>query len=245
MTREWVKRTIHQLGFDVTHRRPRVDDFISRHGVTTVLDVGANEGQYARMLREWGYRGKIVSFEPVMAALQRLDLERQGDPQWTSVNMALGNSDGETTINVTTSSVFSSILTPLPHLQKEFSTAAIVGTQKISVRRLDSVFEQYCSKDDVAFLKIDTQGYEREVLQGALQSLPRIIAVQMEVSLVPYYAGEATLSEHLGFMEEHGFDPALLEPVTYNNQIPAVDQVDAVFVQRDLVRFSRVTPASA
>ena len=64
MSSEWIKRTIRHLGFDVYRCRPTIYDFIRLWGVTVVLDVGANEGQYADLLRQWGYRGNIVSFEP-------------------------------------------------------------------------------------------------------------------------------------------------------------------------------------
>ena len=245
MNSEWVKKTIRRFGFDVSRRRPNISDFILLYGITLVLDVGANEGQYASLLKQWGYRGKIVSFEPVKEAFDRLNIARNGDSRWESVNVALGSLDGETTINVSHSSVFSSLLKSLPRLQNEFAAAEVVGSQKVQLRRLDSILQDHCSKGDIVFLKIDTQGYEREVLKGAEASLARISGVQLEVSLDPLYAEEATFGEILGLMDSYGFTPALLEPVGYDTRIPAVYQMDTLFVRKELIRSIRESSSPA
>ena len=78
---------------------------LRHYGVTVVLDVGANEGQYGRELRLAGYKGRIVSFEPMAAPFAKLATAARSDPGWDVVQLALGEANAETEINVSRNSV--------------------------------------------------------------------------------------------------------------------------------------------
>lgn len=224
-----VRRLVRSAGLDVEPKRPVLIDLLRAHGVDVVLDVGANVGQYARRLRAWGYRGRIVSFEPLPAACQALRRAAARDPRWQVRGHALGDADANATLHVSQASVFSSILPGRPELFAAFHTARQSGTQEIAVRRLDSIFEELPRAEGAVFLKVDTQGYERQVIAGAAHSLRSIAGVQLEISLTPLYEGEGMLVEMLRMMEEHGYALELIKPVVFEPTSHRLLQIDCSF----------------
>src|SRR5690606_2471211 len=132
-------------------------------------------------------------------------------------------------------SVFSSIRQPEAMLRSAFSGAEPVRTERIEVRKLDSLIPTLLAPDERAFLKIDTQGYEREVLQGGAESLGQLVGMQLELSLTPMYEGEAILSEMLPRLEAAGFAPVFFEPVVFHPDTGRLLQLDCVLIRADLV----------
>lgn len=159
-------------------------------GITVVLDVGANAGQYGKYLRATGYQRRIVSFEPLSSAYKRLAEEAALDPKWTTCNYALGSEDRTSEIFMSSNSWSSSILDILPEHTRAAPDSKYVAKEVISVKTLDSLFDKHVAAGEKVFLKIDTQGYTKHVLNGANNSMSRISGVFVEMSLVPLYAGE-------------------------------------------------------
>lgn len=213
-----LKRLLNRAGIDVVRHRPvplhlaRRAHLLSRFGVTVVLDVGANAGLYGRELRNLGYRGRIVSFEPLSSAFARLAELSAKDGAWEAVNLALGAQGGEARLNVAGNSWSSSLR---PMLDAHLSAAPesrYVGTETVRVEALDGVFERYVRPDDRVWLKIDTQGHERDVLAGAARSLARIDTIQLEMSPVRLYEGEALFTEMYEWLAARGYACVHLEP---------------------------------
>ncbi|MGA9121502.1 MAG: FkbM family methyltransferase [Bacteroidota bacterium] len=232
--KEFVKHLLKHVGFELIRTRAHVEDLLLSNKVAVVLDVGANDGLYARYLRSAGYRGRIVSFEPLREAFEALRAQTLRDPHWEAVNAGLGRADGLATISKARRSVFSSILQPLPSL-KEFAYNDIesVGQEQFTLTTLDSQFPLFVHSNEKVFLKIDTQGYEKEVVLGAAGSLASIWGIQLELSLQPLYEGEASISEMISLLEQHGFMMALIDPVTYDHQRGILLQIDCVFLRRN------------
>ena len=200
--KNWVRNTVQRTGFDVV-RFLSLNTVLSHHGINVVFDVGANVGQFGTRLRELGYRGKIVSFEPQSQPFAELQAAAQRDGNWTAVNVGLGSEAGQQTINVYDMSVLSSIHTLNRKLA--FPWVQQTGTESIEIRTLDSLFDQYVEPGDRVFLKIDTQGFEKQVLQGAEQSLPRVAGLHMELSLTPIYDEQPRLEEMVAQLRASGF----------------------------------------
>jgi FkbM family methyltransferase len=241
-----VRRACRMLGFDIDRRRPLVADLLARHRIDTVLDVGANVGQCAKRLRAWGFKGRIVSFEPLPAAFRTLERNAGSDPLWDVVNVGLGDADTTAKINVSEASVFSSLLEGLPGLHSAYRTSVPVKQEEITLRRLDSVLPEVRGDSKHLFLKVDTQGYERHVLHGATEALSRIVGVQLEISLTPLYQGEATLVEMVRLMDERGFEIASIEPLVFDPRTDNLLQVDSVFINRTAgVEGFRANPGAA
>jgi FkbM family methyltransferase len=214
---------------------------LSNNDISVVFDVGANSGQYGKMLRESGYRGRIVSFEPLTTAYKYLVNNARHDPNWQTVNVALGNFDGKTIINISANSWSSSLVDILPTHLKIFPDSVYVGREEITVRKLDSIISEYDVGKDNIYLKIDTQGYERKVLEGAESSLSNIIGVEVESSLIPLYQDELLLPEMLSFMNIRGYTLLSVDPALINPSTGQVLQIDCIFfvlpeAERNLLR---------
>ena len=205
---------------------------LEHHGITVVLDVGANVGQYATRLRQGGWAGRIVSFEPLPTARVALTQAAAADPLWeVAPPMALGASAGTVTLNVSAESDMSSTLPFLPEMADLLDSAAYTGTVTAPLARLDGVFDQYAGGNDRVLLKIDTQGTESAVLEGASGILDRIQGIQLELSIVPVYQGERELSGHDRGLEELGFEPALFIPGYFNHRTARLISMDGVFLR--------------
>lgn len=211
MLKNIVRRALQRKGIQV-RREPGLIDFLSTHGIDLVVDVGANEGQFASSLREIGYRGRIVSFEPVESVYALLCERANSDPKWETRQLALGSKAGRQRISVSANSVFSSLLPQLRAAVEFDPAAAVVRSEEIEVVRFDDLFGGWHERK--IFLKVDTQGFERQVIQGARASLSAIQGIQLELPVVQLYAGNWSFEGALGEMRELGFEPAQIRPVT-------------------------------
>jgi FkbM family methyltransferase len=233
-----LQRLARRLGYDLTPRRKakplaaQLVAVLERFAVGVVLDVGANLGQYAIMLREWGYAGRIVSFEPLAEAHAELSRRAAGDPRWqVAPPMALGETDGEIGIEVSAASGMSSILPQTELLRRVAPSARVRRRERVPLRRLDRVAELHLRSSDRVLLKIDTQGYEPQVLAGAGGLINRLVGIQLEMSLVPCYAGEQDFRTTIDTITALGFELHLLWPGYFERRLARQLQVDGVFMR--------------
>jgi FkbM family methyltransferase len=233
-----LQRLARRLGYDLTPRRKagapgaQLAAVLEHFGITCVLDVGANRGQYGAMLREWGYRGRIVSFEPLAEAHRALARRAAGDPAWqVAARIALGERDGEVEIEVSAESDMSSILPQSALLRRVSPSSTVIGKEAVPLRRLDGVARSHLGPDERAFLKIDTQGYEPQVLAGAGALLDRLSGIQLEMSLVPIYEGERDFRTTFDQLAAAGFELYLLLPGYFERKLVRQLQVDGVFMR--------------
>ena len=207
--------------------------------IDCVLDVGANVGQYRNFLRnEVGYAGLIVSFEPIPTAVQTLQELAQHDPKWMIVDCALGSVTGQATFNITKETQFSSFLTPdntsTRSLDdgKAFAENNIVAQQVVvPVRTLDNCFPELERRHNCrnVYLKLDTQGFDLEVVKGAAQTLPKISALQTEASVVPIYAGMPNYVTSIETLQRCGFALSGIYP--NNDYFPRLIEFDCVMIK--------------
>jgi len=216
LMKEFIQRRLRRVGVDVESARirPTVIDFVVDRGIDVVLDVGANVGQFAGSLRSNGYRGKLISFEPVGSAYQALATTAKADGNWEAHNFALGAVEETATINVSDASVFSSILTSTSVATDYTHAAAVTHTEAIEVRRLDDVLPTVPAN---TLLKIDTQGYERQVLDGARHALSMVKGVLLELPIIHLYQGTWQFHEALAYMAGAGFVVAQIHPVNFHH----------------------------
>ncbi len=179
---------------------------LKRLGVNCVFDVGANVGQYGKMLRQSGYAGHIFSFEPVNSTYQQLLNAAANDPLWHTFKYALGSEEGEKQINVSTRSDLSSFFQPT-ELCGELFPEGLTGSEKVAVRRLDSVFDDLLSSvpNHRVFMKVDTQGFDLEVIAGAKECIKHIVGLQAELALQHIYQNAPSCSESLKVYADLGF----------------------------------------
>lgn len=233
-----LQRVARRLGYDLTPRHKlkalpaQLNAVLGRAGVTLVLDVGANTGQYATGLRAWGYGGRIVSFEPLPEAHAALRRRAAADPAWEiAPPMALGAEAGESSLHVSAESDMSSLLPQTALLQRVSPSSRISRAERVTVRRLDVAAAPFLRADDRVFLKVDTQGYEAAVLAGASGLSARLEGIQLELPLVPCYEGETGFRDMLERMTGLGFELHLVLPGYFERKLARQLQVDVVFVR--------------
>jgi FkbM family methyltransferase len=232
--KQLIRSATRRVGLDVRRFRPAtsadaaLQQMLSLHGVNLVLDVGANTGQFGMLLREVGYAGRIVSFEPLSAARAKLASAARRDPLWEiAPAMAIGSENGEIQLHVAGNSVSSSVLPMLQSHAEAAPASVYVGDETVPLRTLDSVADGYLRSDTVLFLKIDTQGYEDRVLRGAQSLLQRTKGLQLELSLVPLYGGQRQFDELLAELKAAGFELWNLTPAFVDPAHGRLLQVDA------------------
>ena len=189
-TDRWTRRAV---GPDLL-LHDHLSMLFERYDVNCVLDVGANRGQYGHELRHAGYRGRLLSFEPVEHLCRELQEAAAGDATWSAHRVALGREAGVFDINVTRHDVFSSFRAPIAFAAERFGAAAEVARhERVTVRRLEEVLDELFGSGPPprCFLKMDTQGYDLEVFAGLGRWIEHVVGLQSEVAAIPLYAGHA------------------------------------------------------
>lgn len=229
---------LRHVGIDLA-RYPSSDpmfcvvQLLAHFGVDCVVDVGANSGGFASTIRSLGYSGRIVSLEPLSGPFKLLAARAAKDPAWEAIRVAAGDTDGVITINVAgNEGASSSVLAMLDTHADAAPESRYVGTEIVPQRRLDGLLPELgINSTNPAFLKLDVQGYESTVLDGAVELLGKaaITGLQMELSLVPLYAGAITYSEGIDRAERLGMSLMGLLPGFSDPHSGRLLQADAVF----------------
>lgn len=240
-TKQVLKACFRAFGLDVRLARnipPTPEHLYAREFVTLlgnfnidmVLDVGANTGQFASGIRQCGFADKIISFEPLSEAHAELTKSCAADSLWEAHDRcAIGNHEGQVEINVAGNSLSSSILPMLDAHVKSAPYSAYQGKEMAPITTLDSVAKLYLRNATAPFLKIDTQGYEWHVLDGARETLPHIMGVLVELSLVRLYDGQPLWRDVIDRLESAGFVLWAFQPVFSDPESGRTLQIDGIF----------------
>lgn len=243
IVKDSVLKVSRWFGYDIVPlREMRERDFalhlrelLARLDIDCVFDVGANVGQYHDFLRDSVlYEGKIVSFEPVSRHVELLRERAQGDPDWHVEGYALGARDEQMEINVMVSDQFSSFLEPDHQRVGEYHELNVPRAREtVTVRTLDVVMPAL--QDRLGFerpyLKLDTQGFDIEVLRGAGDSLPGVRALQTEASVLGIYKGMPGYIDTLRHLDGLGFDITGMYTVSRDTALRLVE-FDCVMINR-------------
>lgn len=196
-----------------------------------VIDVGANVGQFPRWLRETGFTGPVVSFEPQPDEHARLEQAAADDPDWlVAPRTAVGDATGVTQIHIAGNSLSSSLLEMLETHSINAPGSEYVGAVETPVGRLDDLLDELGFNPAGALLKIDTQGFEQRVLAGAPRTLKVVSAVHLEFSLAPLYGDQAKTSELFATLGAAGLELTNINEV-FNSLDGRILQLDGSFVR--------------
>lgn len=214
-----LRRLTRRLGVDVARfpgaaaHWPQLVGMLHGHGITLVIDVGANTGQYATALFNNRYSGHIVSYEPGAAAHAALSRAAAANPRWqVAPRAAVGDRTGEVALNVSAESDMSSLLAMTAVAAERFSSARTTGQERVAMVTLADVLADDAAAADRIFVKSDTQGYEAQVLDGLGDTIGGVTGLQLELSLVPVYEGQPGYLAMLQRLEAVGFAPHLIIP---------------------------------
>lgn len=237
MDRFTVLRLARRFGLDIRRYGPYQDPFyrllqsLRRENVTVMLDVGGNVGQYGERLRIAGYQGRIISYEPLSEAHAALVRKAAHDAQWiVAPRCALAAHGGITKINIANNSQSSSILAMLHRHQQGDPQSGYIGSESVSLMTLDDALDAVPDLTAASLgLKIDTQGYEAEVLKGLQNWSDKIKVMQLEMSLVPLYESASTFDDLFQSVVKRGYRCISIEPGFIDPNTAEVLQVDAIF----------------
>ena len=177
-------------------------DYCNEYSITTVLDVGANVGQFGVDLRRHGYQGQIYSFEPVKQNFDLLISTSRDDSGWHAINLALGKEIAVSRINVSDNDGLSSSILPMGDLHKGvFPKSEYKYSEEIQVSTLNDEILRLGIDPSITLLKMDVQGYEKNVILGGSDQLNKFPLCFLEASLSPLYKGEASLLELLNLLD--------------------------------------------
>ena len=243
IVKDSVLRISRSLGYDIVPLRDmkerdfalHLGELLARLEIDCVLDVGANVGQYHDFLRDRVlFGGIIVSFEPVSRHVYRLRERAKADPDWHIEPYALGARPDRLSINVMVSDRFSSFLQPDNARVRELDAMNVAcRTETVAVKTLDSVLPMLRERLGIRrpYLKLDTQGFDIEVMEGARASLPAIPALQSEASVLGIYKGMPGYMDTIHYLGERGFDITGLYPVSRDRSLRLIE-FDCVMINR-------------
>lgn len=231
-----IKHLMHLAGIEMYRYDPTATQFgrflaaLETFNIDLIVDVGANKGQFGESLRESGYSGGIVSFEPLKTAYDNLLSVSNDDKNWlVHARCAVGDSTGEIEINISANSVSSSVLPMLDSHMQAAPNAGYIGKDKCHLITLDSVLPAYFKTSKSVLLKIDTQGYEWQVLDGAMNAIQNTRGVLIEMSLIPLYEGQKLWQDIIKRLESEGFILWALQPAFIDPKNGRTLQLDGLF----------------
>jgi len=216
-------------------QRVQLPALFEMYGVNCVIDVGAHEGEYAMRLRDGGYTGRIVSFEPVPRAFGELARRAADDPDWFAYELALGREEARTTINAVPGTL-SSLRPPTEFGARRYRRLQDPESIEVEVRRLDAMLDELVDglDDPRPYLKLDTQGFDLDAFAGAGDRVADFVGMQSELALIEIYEGMPRLPDALGVYEGAGFDVAAMYPVSRQSKTARVLEFDCVMVRGTL-----------
>lgn len=240
-----VKRLLRSAGFDVILTRNNntlgvaVMNILRAKRIGCVFDVGANHGQYGRFLRQIGYGGYILSFEPVRAAFDMLEAAAAGDPKWRCFRLALGERAERRAINVYRSGNLTSFFPASDYGRTMWPDQFEISHEEtVDVVRLDEFYRDLVGGElpgldgAACMLKMDTQGYDVSVFAGASGILDRIAAMQSEISVIGIYDGMPDGLDTLRLFRDKSYYVSGMFPVTRDESLAAIE-LDCLLVRRE------------
>jgi|SRR5579872_3866365 len=201
-----LRKIIQKSGFDLHRYHPKAEkiEYIKNLNISTVLDVGANTGQFAREVRMILPDAFIYSFEPLSGCFEELNKNMAGDKKFKAFNIALGEVNEEKTMEKNEYSPSSSILPLADEHKSLFPHARHVTKEKITVKKLDDIASKLDMKKDI-LIKVDVQGYEDKVIAGGQSTFSKAKAVLIETSFVELYTGQPLFDDIYEQMKRLGF----------------------------------------
>ncbi len=215
----------------------RMVKILQNFGIDKVLDVGANTGQFAEALFDFGYKGKVVSFEPTSDAYAQIQKRVAKYPQWSLADrMAIGDIDGTVEINISRDTNFNSIKDLDADYVDYNNQSEVIAQETVRISRIDSLQGEYFDSSESIMLKVDTQGFEKEVLAGAQESLKYIKGIKIEIPIQPVYQNvNLRVLEMFNYMDERGYVCVSLSEIGVNHDTGIVQEVDGIFVRKELM----------
>lgn len=232
--KNWVRRELGRRGYEILAEPfdQRLVKMIHHFNINTVIDGGANVGQFATTLRKAGFAGRIVSAEPLSSAFAQLEVAASRDPLWSAERLAFSDTEGSIEMNIAANSVSSSALPMLAAHSDAAPDSMYVGKESAPSATVDSFVSRHGIDPAVTMLKLDVQGFEGTVLAGTSGTIGQFAAAQMELSWVPLYDGQWLADDVIEFLKKHGYELWMFDSAAmYEPESGRLLQSDGIFVR--------------
>ena len=211
-------------------------NMLKHHNIDTVLDVGANVGEFGKMIRKRGYVGTIHSFEPVQELYDQLNNASENDSNWYSHKMALGSKNEDKQINIMNKSTFSSFQKLSDFGRQKFPKVEPMSHEIVNISTVNDFISQTIIEPESKkiLLKIDTQGYDIEVFRGSLSSIQNITLILTEMSIQAIYTQTIAYLDFLQELNTYGFIVTGIYPISRRKEDFSLVEVDCILVNTQL-----------
>ena len=223
------------------HQYPEIQAlrrFLSAFAVDCMFDVGANRGQYAAMLRkDVGFSGTILSFEPNPDIFAELSRRAASDAKWHVFNLALSDFEGTASFNIMAADQFSSLKKPSDRQDAIFAERnKVTRTVEMQCRRIDTLLPELRAEHGFSrpFLKMDTQGHDLSVCEGAGAAISAMAGVQTELGVRPIYENGTGYQAMIDWLGQRDFIPSAFF-ANNKGHFPLLVEMDGIFVNRALL----------
>jgi FkbM family methyltransferase len=237
-----IRRLMNDIGFDVVRYPHRsglpwhLSELFRHLEIDTVIDVGANHGQYCTGLRQSGYAGWIYSCEPVKSIFDSLSERMAEDLRWRGFNVALGEVEDRRLLNVAAGDgQASSFLEFNSDGPARWGDAhRVTRKEEVEVRRLERILAEVIAERPRArvFLKLDTQGLDLPILRTAGDRMSAILGLQSEVAVHQFYEGMISVGESITAYQQLGFDITGVFPISREFDNLRVIEFDVTWMRR-------------
>ena len=211
----------HQVLAGAEHR------YVLTRDLGTLVDIGANRGQFALAVREWAPQARVISFEPLPGPAAIFRKVFSGDDRVLLHQAAIGPRPEQRTMHVSARDDSSSLL-PISSVQ----TAMFPGTGEIATTEVRvGPLEEFVKADELrspAMLKLDVQGFEYEALIGCESMLAHFDWVYCECSFVEFYSGQKLAADVIEWLAARGYGLCGVFNPAYDKEGQAV-QADFLF----------------
>lgn len=226
-----LRKIINKAGIDLHRYHPEIDrlDWLRSMNVRSVLDIGANIGQFALEIREGLPDAQIYSFEPIKECYETLLQTMAKDRHFKAFNIALGDAKGFMTMNKSSYTPSSSLRQMSDSHKKLFPHSKESVPEKVGIERLDDVFAGLGPEPEI-LIKADTQGYEDKVIAGGMDAFRKARVVLIEASFTRLYEGQPLFDDIYAKLRSLGlhYRGALHQKLDRDGQIIFED---AIFVR--------------
>jgi FkbM family methyltransferase len=240
-----IKQPIQQLmrsaGYDLHRLKPDDLDTLRRYTFGSVLDIGGNEGQFARRIRHMYPRAAIHSFEPIGTVFEVLSQALGADERFQAHRIALGETHGKVEIYANGTTDFSSMLPMNLACREGFPTAADETLTQVEMMPLDEWAESQTLHGPI-LIKIDVQGYEDRVIRGGLETVKKAAVIITEVSFTPLYESQPLFHDMYLLLHSLGFELRAVVNNMYDESKINIVQADAIFERAAACRRGVVRP---
>jgi FkbM family methyltransferase len=228
-----LKRTLNGFGYDIKYHRPFFETIVMPLGIRTVLDIGANEGLYAKDMAARFPDATIHAFEPLKDCFERLAKVASAHSAIVPHHMALGAEGGKTVIHKSSAHQSSSLL-PMTSLHKHlYPKSAESIDEEITISRLDEVPDILIREP--MFVKIDVQGFEGAVIDGGQETLKRASVIVVENSYMTLYEGQLLFTELAEKLSRLGFAYIGSVHTHHSKRTGRPLYEDSAFVKKDIL----------